>query len=472
MAQLDMNGNLLKTANARFIVRSKKSGQSLGYAMLLPEVTVDDGDALLVPWPEDLQPSNPVIGINESTEDTEAVAELNISSSVSSEGDASDIPEKLFQINGPGCKQVNDHNPTPNSDSVLISSLPSSPVLKDNSNHDHEKSIIIPNEVQLKRKNEVTNNEEYLDGGDQSSFSKIKKKEETETDPSLEERPNLQENVGMYDMFVEFVDEKNNVEIGLPKYRKKVKCVLCSDEKVISYGNVGRHIEYYHLPSVVCDICNCKISKKRISYHMEKVHSNQQSENVNDKLKSSKRKRRKRDSTIQNGLTEEKASSSINTNPNNSKTELFTVNTSSLDLNREYCNNDITEPVVCTNIDAKNQTSNCVDEGKGIAEVTAEEVVVPSSRDESRESTVSKEQVIVTMTSDSLKEFSIKMGVEKGVSMKNAMRKFGKRFSVNYKELKFMLENVDSQEPTELLGDEIVGDLKSRNITVVGKLTS
>ena len=42
----------LNTASVKFVVRSKETGQLLGSALLLPEVTVKDGDVQFVPWSE------------------------------------------------------------------------------------------------------------------------------------------------------------------------------------------------------------------------------------------------------------------------------------------------------------------------------------------------------------------------------------------------------------------------------------
>jgi len=472
-----MNGNLYKTAKTRFLVRSKKSGQLLGYALLLPEVTVDDGDAHLVPWPDDeLQPIDPVVGFNESTTENEAVAELDISSSVSSECDPSEMPDKqslttLCQTNLAPQSEVAV-------DTVLLSSQPSSQVsevVRDAVDQDLE-AIDNNKGMQLKRKKEVTYKEDIIGHGGgqgQGPSSKIIKLEKTDHSPEDEGSLNPQENSGMYDIFVQFVDERNNTEMGLPKYRKKVKCILCTGEKVISYGNVGRHIESYHLPSVVCEICNCKISQKRFMDHMKRVHSDnskQKSKDVKDNAKSSSGLKRTRAPTEIKNATTEKTST---TNSSQSKSGTFNTSNPSFDLKSEYSiNNNTGPPVILANIDPKSQTFNDVDEEKNISEPTTEKEIVPPASKENRKSTIANEQVSITITSDSVEGLSIKMGLDKADRMKKVMRKFGKRFNVNYKQLKFMLNNAESQASMELLGEEIVGDLKTRNVTVVGNLTS
>jgi len=452
-----MNGNLYKTAKTRFTVRSKKSGQLLGYAFLLPEVTVDDGDAHLVLWPDDeLQPVDPVVGLNESTEHNEAVADHNISSSVSSECDASEseLPDKP-----PRSEEA--------ADGVLNSSLLSSQVSEvacDTVDQDLE-TIDNLKEIQLERKKDETLKEENIDdSGEQGPLSKIMKLEETDQKLEGEGGLNHQENAGMYDMFVQFVDESNK-EMGLPKNRKKIKCILCTDEKVITYGNVGRHIENYHLPSVVCEICNCKISQKRFMIHMKRVHSNnsnQQCKDASDKTKSPNGFKRKRDLN-KNIINVVKTST---TNPSQSNTETLNTNDPSLGLNSDDINN--IGPAILVNTDAKNETFTDVDEGKDISEPTTEKEVVSPSSDENHKPMLTNEQVTITITSDSVEGFSIKIGLEKDDRMKKVMRKFGKRFNVNYKDLKFMLKYVESQESMELLGEEVVGDLKNRNVTVIG----
>jgi len=128
-------------------------------------------------------------------------------------------------------------------------------------------------------------------------------------------------------------------------------------------------------------------------------------------------------------------------------------------------------PAILANTDMKKETSNNIDEGKDITDLATEKEVVPPSSDENHKSMAVNEKVVITITSDSVEGFSIKMALEKDDRIKKVMRKFGKRFNVNYKELKFMINNVESQEPTELLGEEVVGDLKNRNVTVVGNLS-
>ena len=42
-----------RQARAQFAVRHKRSNQLLGYALLLPEVTVEDNEVRLIPWLDD-----------------------------------------------------------------------------------------------------------------------------------------------------------------------------------------------------------------------------------------------------------------------------------------------------------------------------------------------------------------------------------------------------------------------------------
>ena len=56
------------------------------------------------------------------------------------------------------------------------------------------------------------------------------------------------------------------------------------------------------------------------------------------------------------------------------------------------------------------------------------------------------------------------MGLEKDAKMKKAMRKFGSRFKVDYKSLKFFSGS------TELTGREVAGDLNGSEVIVIGEL--
>merc|ERR1711936_1368369 len=204
--------------------------------------------------------------------------------------------------------------------------------------------------------------------------------------------------------------------------------------------------------------------------HMKRVHSDnskQQSKDVKDKAKSTSGFKRTRAPTESKNATTEKTST---TNPSQTKSETFNTSNPSLDLNSEHCTNNNTGPAILANTDPKSQTFNDVDEGKNISEPTTEKEVVPPVSKENHKSTIVNEQVTITITSESVEGLCIKMGLDKNDRMKKVMRKFGKRYNVNYKQLKFMLNNAESQESMELLGEEIVGDLKTRNVTVVGNL--
>ena len=68
------------------------------------------------------------------------------------------------------------------------------------------------------------------------------------------------------------------------------------------------------------------------------------------------------------------------------------------------------------------------------------------------------------MTSATVEGVRVKIGLKKGAKIKKAMKKFGKKFNISRKALKFMLCG------EQLSGEELVGDLEGREIVVVGKL--
>ena len=77
---------------------------------------------------------------------------------------------------------------------------------------------------------------------------------------------------------------------------------------------------------------------------------------------------------------------------------------------------------------------------------------------------MSSKLVSIVMSSDTVKGVRLKMGLEKDAKIKKAMRKFGNRFKVDYKSLKFF------QGGTELTGREIVGDMNGNEVIVFGEL--
>ena len=68
------------------------------------------------------------------------------------------------------------------------------------------------------------------------------------------------------------------------------------------------------------------------------------------------------------------------------------------------------------------------------------------------------------LSSSSVKGISVKIRLRKGAKIKKAMKKFGKKFDISRKELKFVLGG------EVLSGEELVSGLEGREIVVVGKL--
>ena len=83
----------------------------------------------------------------------------------------------------------------------------------------------------------------------------------------------------------------------------------------------------------------------------------------------------------------------------------------------------------------------------------------------SGEKVESKEEDKLTfiLSSASVEGVCIKIRLKKGAKIKKAMKKFGKKFNISRKELKFMLGG----EP--LSGEELVDGLEGREIVVAGK---
>ena len=71
---------------------------------------------------------------------------------------------------------------------------------------------------------------------------------------------------------------------------------------------------------------------------------------------------------------------------------------------------------------------------------------------------------LVSITMISISRGTITLGLQKDFKIKKAMRKFGTRYDVDHKKLRFVLERTR----TELTGNEIAGNMKETNIKVYG----
>ena len=68
-----------------------------------------------------------------------------------------------------------------------------------------------------------------------------------------------------------------------------------------------------------------------------------------------------------------------------------------------------------------------------------------------------------TLSSSSVEGCRVKIRLRKGAKIKKAMKKFGKKFDISRKELKFVLGG------EVLSGEELVNGLEGREIVVAGK---
>jgi hypothetical protein len=85
--------------------------------------------------------------------------------------------------------------------------------------------------------------------------------------PSSSEKGGQNGNVGKYDYFMEEVEPGKKL-----KYRR-VRCLLCGDGTIISFGNFGNHVKALHEPPVVCEICQKEFNAMTIVTHKRKWHN-------------------------------------------------------------------------------------------------------------------------------------------------------------------------------------------------------
>merc|ERR1719318_953410 len=305
-------------ARVQFAVRHKTSGQLLGYALLLAE---PDEDSLvkLVPWDDDdlhttdaalaasrdnspfshsSLPSSLNQNLNMSSENEESSLNNTLTSQCASDLPASQddfnasvnlsklsssTPEQMPSLSSPvssgfsSAKSVSSSkiglSSGKSSSSLTLPTVPSSAskdIVGKYSGIQEEK----PTECSgPKRKYSDTN------GGDSECKSKTIKLDENEN-PRVGFGNNfLPGAVRRYDLFIEDI----NPGLKLKDNKlKKVKCLLCGDGKVLSYGNMRRHIKRYHEPPVTCKICHKEFNALQMEKHRTRCHKEKLKEKNSD----------------------------------------------------------------------------------------------------------------------------------------------------------------------------------------------
>jgi len=201
---------------------------------------------------------------------------------------------------------------------------------------------------------------------------------------------------------------------GATKEATKVKCILCGDGRIFGYSSMWRHIKAIHTQPVQCDICGKEFNTVRLVAHKRKCHSVKVMEE-NNNLKSSDMK-----------VDQVKLSQVAKPSP---------APPTSL-------NAPISSPV---SVSATH--TNSVRSGK-----TKDDL--PS---------LVGGYISLTMTS-ATKGVSLKLAVRKEARVKKAMKKFCKKFNVDYRSLTFLIGS------HKLTGVELVAELEGREIYVIGDL--
>merc|ERR1719470_541903 len=75
--------------------------------------------------------------------------------------------------------------------------------------------------------------------------------------------------VGKYRSFYSEVAESQAADKFRPKNIRKVRCLLCTDGRILSIGNFGEHCKAYHEPPVKCTSCGREFRAKKIGNHMK-----------------------------------------------------------------------------------------------------------------------------------------------------------------------------------------------------------
>merc|ERR1719318_1976837 len=253
--------------------------------------------------------------------------------------------------------------------------------------------------------------------------------------------------VGRYDAFLE--DVYPDMKLKTLKF-KKVRCVLCGDGRVFSYCNIGRHIKAVHEPPVTCEICQKEFNVVQLIDHKKKWHKDELAEEnnnvVNSDIKVTNVKPRREAppsvtphvvATVKTPTTQPvKIPTTLpvkipTTQPVKIPTSRPVKIPTSRPVSSKYTRSEV--PDHCGKSDLS--TSNP-------AVLTKVSLPVPPPS-QVQAKLVAGDLVSLIMSSVTVKGVSLKMGLEKDAKVKKAMKKFGKRFNVEYKSLKFFQGNTE-----------------------------
>jgi hypothetical protein len=231
----------------------------------------------------------------------------------------------------------------------------------------------------------------------------------------LEKTATAGKGIGKYKKFYSEVPESQPADNRFkPRNMRKVRCLLCTDGRILSIGNFGEHCKSFHEPPVKCTSCGEEVRARSFSIHKKKCIKE---------------------------VPEPDKSLSHDGDP-----EVNTIQDPS--LTSESGN-------------SLHHRALSVGDSKTIS---------ASSKDDSSSSMVVKklsggeEKVSFLLSSATMKGISYKVELRRGSKIKKAMKKFGKKFKVVPKEVKFTLGG------KELTGKELAGRLEGRNIVVWGEL--
>ena len=219
--------------------------------------------------------------------------------------------------------------------------------------------------------------------------------------------------IGKYKTFYSEVVETQPADNKFkPRNMRKVRCLLCTDGRILSIGNFGEHCKSFHEPPVKCDSCGGEFRAKRFSTHKKKC---------------------------------------IKELPESDK---------SVSLDEDHEVSSIQDPIL-TQESSNNLHHGAVGDTKTISASSKDDI---SSFVVVKKVSGGEKKVSFTLSSATMKGISYKVKLRKGCKIKKAMKKFGKKFKVVPKELKFTLSGKG------LTGKELAGRLKGRNIVVWGEL--
>jgi len=463
---------LLDQAKTRYTITDKSTGAVIGFAFMLVEDKVTPDHIQLLLWhahgndhgKEQVQQQPPNRGVDECTSIQEGLAsDLDISEDSSVNEDTRANNALSGKLNLDAGKSLNsDSNSNIIQSSTGEGYVNEGKVVKSDVNHASKVSISkvsnhlsdtmarppsvptcmsvtqsiaaqIASQLMGTVDEDITNDVSTEEKSCKDSEDKLRKAV-LSTKRKLE-AGTIHKEFGKYTKFY------TDVGVEQIKKHKQVRCLLCTGERILAYGNFGDHLKAFHEPRVKCTICGVEYSGAGIKRHRKKCIAKTNSNSLEVE-----------ESVMDADIVHTTDSPEPKQVPITALWPVFLR--SQLAVAAKTC-----IPGAGAEGESNTNLDGIKDDITTSLGSMLEGNVLSGEKVESKE----EDKLTFILSSASVEGVCIKIRLKKGAKIKKAMKKFGKKFNISRKELKFMLGG-------ELLsGEELVDGLEGREIVVAGK---